>query len=244
MDVQLIAQAQFDPPSDVDWVPAPDDRPSQALIEFAGRACYQSWDRPNLATRANGDYVRHIVEVGHESVLEHSLATFYITGVSRSCTHELVRHRHLSYSQLSQRYVDDAYRAPAVEPAAIAAIPAAHEAYLRAIQEAQYSYGMIVDELTKAGLKRKAARSAARSVLANATETRIVVSGNYRAWRDMLRKRLDPSAEIEIRTLAGAIFSQLYHVAPDVFVDLVPRNSLWVNGKYAGEVKDVEVKKT
>ena len=70
----------------------------QALAEFAGRACYQSWNKPNPATATNAGYLRHILEVGHLSVLEHGTATFYLTGVSRSLTHELIRHRHFSYS--------------------------------------------------------------------------------------------------------------------------------------------------
>ena len=79
----------------------------QALAEFAGRACYESWHKPNPATATNAGYLRHILEVGHLSVLEHGSVTLYLRGVSRSLTHELVRHRHLSFSQLSQRYVPE-----------------------------------------------------------------------------------------------------------------------------------------
>ncbi|MER7167245.1 FAD-dependent thymidylate synthase, partial [Micromonospora sp. NPDC000207] len=79
----------------------------QALAEAAGRACYQSWKKPNPATATNAGYLAHILEIGHLSVLEHGSVTFYFTGVSRSFTHELIRHRHFSYSQLSQRYVPE-----------------------------------------------------------------------------------------------------------------------------------------
>ena len=75
------------------------------LAEFAGRNCYQSFDRPNPATRENKDYLKHIIDVGHESVLEHASVTFYIE-TSRSVLTELERHRHLSFSVVSQRYVD------------------------------------------------------------------------------------------------------------------------------------------
>ena len=78
-----------------------------ALVEFAGRACYQSWSKPNPRTATNESYIQHIIDVGHFSVLEHASVSFYITGLSRSCTHELIRHRHFSYSQLSQRYVPE-----------------------------------------------------------------------------------------------------------------------------------------
>src|SRR5258706_4986057 len=103
--VRLIGWTHFEPPDDVPW--STDAEGGQALAEFAGRACYQSWDKPNPATATNAGYLAHILEVGHLSVIEHGVATFYLTGVSRSFTHELVRHRHLSYSQLSQRYVPD-----------------------------------------------------------------------------------------------------------------------------------------
>src|SRR5689334_3139685 len=93
--VQLIAKTEFIPPADVPWETDTDG--GQALAEFAGRACYQSWSKPNPATATNAGYLRHILEVGHLSVLEHGQVTFYFTGVSRSFTHELIRHRHFSY---------------------------------------------------------------------------------------------------------------------------------------------------
>src|SRR5262249_12043524 len=100
---QLIAKTEFFPPEDVPW--STDADGGQALAEFAGRACYQSWRKPNPSTATNAGYLRHILEVGHMSVLEHGSVSFYITGISRSLTHELIRHRHFSYSQLSQRSV-------------------------------------------------------------------------------------------------------------------------------------------
>lgn len=103
--VQLIAKTEFTAPADVPW--STDADGGQALVEFAGRACYQSWDKPNPRTATNAGYLQHIIDVGHFSVLEHASVSFYITGISRSCTHELIRHRHFSYSQLSQRYVPE-----------------------------------------------------------------------------------------------------------------------------------------
>src|SRR5947209_1071046 len=103
--VQLIAKTDFLAPPDVPWTTDADGGP--ALTEFAGRACYQSWSKPNPKTATNASYIKHIIDVGHFSVLEHASVSFYITGVSRSCTHELIRHRNFSYSQLSQRYVPE-----------------------------------------------------------------------------------------------------------------------------------------
>ena len=103
--VQLIAKTEFLAPPDVPWTT--DAEGGSALVEFAGRACYQSWSKPNPRTATNAGYIKHIIDVGHFSVLEHASVSFYITGISRSCTHELIRHRHFSYSQLSQRYVPE-----------------------------------------------------------------------------------------------------------------------------------------
>src|SRR5690554_5126308 len=115
MRVTLIGQTTFDAPDHIPWLP--DETATQdgaeALSEFAGRACYQAWERPNPKTAHNVDYLANILKQGHESVLEHGSVSFYIEGVSRSLTHELIRHRHLSFSELSQRYVN-VEEAPAV----------------------------------------------------------------------------------------------------------------------------------
>ena len=100
----------------------------QALAEFAGRACYQSWSKPVPATATNAGYLDHILQVGHLSVLEHSSATFYITGISRSVTHELIRHRHFSLLAALPA-LPAAGRRRVVEPAIIAADPELHEIF-------------------------------------------------------------------------------------------------------------------
>lgn len=112
--VQLIAKTEFlAPRTSVEHR----RRRRPALVEFAGRACYQSWSKPNPKTATNAGYIKHIIDVGHFSVLEHASVSFYITGLSRSCTHELIRHRHFSYSQLSQRYVPRRTRTSSCRPA-------------------------------------------------------------------------------------------------------------------------------
>lgn len=188
------------------------------LSELAGRACYESFSRPNPATASNDAYLANILAQGHYSVLEHSSATFYVTGVSRTLTHELVRHRHLSYSQRSQRYVDES-QSGFVTPAALERYPALGMALEEHHKRSQALYAHIYHELKRDGVVTKEARGAARAALINATHTGIVVSGNMRAWRDFLSKRLHPSAEIEIRTLATAICIQLQHIAPSTFQD-------------------------
>ncbi|HZD98502.1 MAG TPA: FAD-dependent thymidylate synthase [Micromonosporaceae bacterium] len=219
----------------------------QALAEFAGRACYQAWHKPNRSTATNSGYLRHILDVGHLSVIEHASATFYITGVSRSLTHELIRHRHFSFSQLSQRYVP-AGDAAMVEPAVIAADPELHRIFTAATDASIAAYRELLAGLERrlatggadlavdgtapavdgtapatgsATVRRKQARQAARSVLPNATETRIVVTGNYRAWRHFIAVRATEPADVEIRELAIACLRQLQRIAPNVFGDFV-----------------------
>jgi thymidylate synthase (FAD) len=223
LSVQVIAQTQFTPPADVPWETDVDG--GQALAEFAGRACYQSWDKPNPATATNQGYLRHILEVGHLSVLEHGTVSMYLSGVSRSLTHELIRHRHFSYSQLSQRYVPER-NAAFVEPSVIAEDPDLHERFLAATGAAVAAYTELLEGLEKrfadvpnATLRRKQARQAARAVLPNATETRIVVTGNYRAWRHFVAMRASEHADVEIRELAIACLRELQRVAGNVFGD-------------------------
>ena len=223
--VQVIAATQFFPPADVPW--STDAEGGEALAEFAGRACYQSWTKPNPATATNAGYLRHILEVGHLSVLEHGSVTFYLTGVSRSLTHELIRHRHFSYSQLSQRYVPER-DAAVVEPDVIAGDPELHAEFSVASQAALASYTKLLEGLEKkyadepnATLRRKQARQAARAVLPTATETRIVVTGNYRAIRHFVAMRASEHADTEIRALAVAVLRAVQGVAAGAFADFV-----------------------
>lgn len=223
LSARVIAYTHFDPPADVPW--STDTDGGEALAEFAGRACYQSWKKPNPVTATNQGYLNHILEVGHLSVLEHGTVTFYLTGVSRSLTHELIRHRHFSYSQLSQRYVPER-DAAMVEPDVIADDPELHELFTKAGEQSLDAYTNLLEALGKKfadvespTLRRKQARQAARAVLPNATETRIVVTGNYRAWRHFVAMRGAEQADVEIRELAITCLRELKRVAPNVFAD-------------------------
>ncbi|KHO21618.1 FAD-dependent thymidylate synthase [Mycolicibacterium setense] len=225
--VQLIAKTEFQAPPDVPWSTDADGGP--ALTEFAGRACYQSWSKPNPKTATNAGYIRHIIDVGHFSVLEHASVSFYITGISRSATHELIRHRHFSYSQLSQRYVPE-NDAEVVVPPGFEDDPELVEIFTTAADASRATYTELLARLeakfmgdqpsgNSAVLRRKQARQAARAVLPNATETRIVVTGNYRAWRHFIAMRASEHADVEIRRLAIACLRELVEAAPAVFSD-------------------------
>ncbi len=198
--------------------------PAEVLPEVAGRLCYMSFAKPRPG--GHEAYLSHIKEVGHGSVLEHTVFNFIITGVSRSFTHELVRHRAgFGYSQLSQRYVDESV-AEFVEPACIADDPDLHQAWQAAMERAQEAYVKLVEGLQKKfasvedkTLRRKMARQAARSVLPNATETKIFVTANARAWRHFIELRCSEHAEIEIREVAARILEILRREAPSIFGD-------------------------
>lgn len=221
--IRLIARTEFLPPEGVDFVS--DAEGGQALAEFAGRACYQSWDRSNPATATNDGYLRHILQVGHLSVLEHSTATFYLTGISRAVTHEIIRHRHFSFSELSARFVPPGGPV-VVEPDAVARDPALHRRFAAAAEAAATAHGDMLAALEAAAehspdgtLARKQARQWAVGLLPAATRTALVVSGNYRAWRHFVGMRATEAADVEIRTLAVGILRLLQDLAPSVFAD-------------------------
>jgi thymidylate synthase (FAD) len=220
--VQVIGRTEFSPPTGIPWETDADG--GQALVEFAGRACYEAWDKPNPATATNRGYVQHVLQVGHLTLLEHSTVTVYLTGLSRAVAAELVRHRHLSFSQLSPRHVPEP--AAVVEPAAVAGDPVLHERFLAAADTALAAYTELLEGLEdrfadapNAPLRRKQARQAARAVLPGALETHLVVSGNYRAWRHFVGVRGSESADPEIRAVAVACLRELQQVAGNVFDD-------------------------
>jgi thymidylate synthase (FAD) len=189
------------------------------LPEQAGRLCYLSWMRPNPKTRTNRGYLANILFKQHYSVLEHSTATIYIDGVTRNFTHELVRHRHFSYSELSQRYVD-ASGLGFVEHPGLASIDEEERKRLKqSVTTAFNVYGSIVHDLIRKGKDRKKARQAARHSLPSGTETKILVTGNMRTWREMLSKRLSPEADEEFQQVAALILAEMKRIAPNTFQD-------------------------
>src|SRR5690349_9138239 len=222
--VTLIARPEFLEPEHlrVQW--QGDASPGERLAEFAGRVCYMSQHNP--ANRSTAEYLENIKKQGHGSVLEHAVYVLLIEGISRSCSHELVRHRAgFGYSQLSQRYVDESHAAFVIPPALLGdatleaewerQVAEAQAAYVRGVAGLMQRYAWITDKVHR----RKVAREAARSVLPNATEVKIVVSANARAWRTMLELRTSEGAELEIRRMAIACLRLLQHEAPALFSD-------------------------
>ena len=229
---------------------------SELLIESGGRLCYMSFSKPRPG--GNKSYIEHILEVGHGSVLEHAVWNFVLTGVSRSLSHELVRHRAgMGYSQLSQRYVDESV-AEYIIPTVIDSDPQLKRQWLESIKKSHDTYCLLTGKLylkvcekayanyVKASVGdtpeepnftydewlssmpqelrttlRKEARQAARSVLPNATETKLMVTANARALRNFLELRAHPAAELEIRRVAMMFYDILVSEAPNIFGDYV-----------------------
>lgn len=225
LDVQLIAATSFHAPRGVEWEVDEGASDSEALVEFSGRACYESFDKPNPRTASNQAYLHHILEVGHDALLEHATATLYIRGLSRSATHELVRHRHFSFSQLSQRFVHPE-ETEVVLPKLIAEDEQLTRLTLQAADDARFVYEELLDALESkldqepnALLRKKQARQAARAVLPNLTESRIVVTGNYRAWRHFIGARATEQADTEMRQLAVTCLKLLREQSPVLFDD-------------------------
>lgn len=188
---------------------------ADGLAESAGRLCYKSWSRPNPKTADNKGYLRNIIEHQHFSVLEHASATFLIKGVSRSLLAELTRHRHLSFSVESQRYVDQTGRDPVIPPAARGTDAE------RIIADAYADAVDVYEQLVKlfGNLKHKQAREAARAVLPNCQPVDLIVTGNMRAWREVLTKRYHIAADAEIQELASELLMHLKLLAPNTFQD-------------------------
>ena len=200
---------------------------AEVLAEVAGRTCYMSFGK---GRKSNQEYIENILTSKHGSVLEHAVWNLLITGVSRALTHELVRHRAgFGYSQLSQRYVDEG-DARYVVPPLYQQEPALRSKWRETIDIVRKAYEELAEATTAYVQqqhpempprdRRKWARQAARSILPNACETKIFVSGNSRAWRHFLELRGSPHADTEIRILAVEIARVLTKESPNIFHDV------------------------
>jgi thymidylate synthase (FAD) len=183
----------------------------EQTIIAAGRTCYDSFDRSN--PESDSRLIARLIESKHESVLEHGWASFRIR-CSRVVSHELVRHRLMSVSQRSQRYVNES-DAEAVYPPEIDNCP--HKDYARgmydiAMNTAWNTYRSLIDS----GVPKQIARYC----LPNGTMTELVVSANYREWRHVCTLRTSRAAQPEMRILATKILSELKQLAPRVFADI------------------------
>jgi thymidylate synthase (FAD) len=238
VDLVAITQLMGSFPEEFGWE-SDSDVDLDSLPEFAGRLCYLSFGaggevdgHKTIAGRSsNQEYLDNIKKTKHGSVIEHSNFTFLFQGISRTLSHELVRHRHLSFSQLSQRYVDES-GVGFVCPPAILVHPNRHvysaweAACRKTVNEYSYLLYLLTPDPDAAGkvstAALKEARGAARSVLGACAETKIVVTGNTRAWRHFLFLRGAETADAEIRRLAFDVGMMLKDLAPASFSDWEP----------------------
>ena len=182
---------------------------AEQLIEKAGRTCYESQDKANGHPEV---LIKAIIKSGHESVLEHAVATFKINGVSRALTHQLVRHRLCSFSQKSQRYVkEDQFEF--VIPTSIKKLG---KDAIETFKTQMVSIQSMYEHWKSLGIKNEDARF----VLPNACTSEIVVTANFREWRKIAMLRCDKHAQWEIRYLAMKILWILRENAPSAFEDL------------------------
>lgn len=170
-----------------------------------------------LGKEPDGKSVFHAIQSGHESVLEHVSFTFYVSGISRACSHQLVRHRLASYSQQSQRYVNE-HSFDYVTPKSVADDSYAMSQYEWAMKVIQKVY----DDLVKHGVPKEDARY----VLPNGCTTSIIVTMNVRELRHFFGLRCCTRAQWEIRELANSMLSLCRDVMPELFVDAGPYCSL------------------
>lgn len=208
----------------------------EKTVATAAKLCYSSSDilslRDGLTDEKISDYISMLVSIGHESVMEHVSFTFGIEGISRACSHQLVRHRIASYSQKSQRYVNE-NGFDFITPPSIEAIPEAKSEFDRIISEITSGYEKVADLLTKyhadeliangtdentaLSKARKMANEDARFLLPNACETKIVVTMNVRSLFNFFRHRCCNRAQWEIRAVANEMLRLCLSVAPNIF---------------------------
>jgi thymidylate synthase (FAD) len=234
--IHVVGRPQFDLEEflaflsnpEMGWRRSPGASETEELVEAAGRVCYMSFGA-SQSDRTNPDYIRNLIEMGHESVLEHVNWSFVMTGISRALSHQLVRHRvGFAFSQLSQQYHDES-DAEFVPPSEIDGNPRAEAAWGRAVNASKDAYLEILDILergdfgTRSGLPmrevRRAIRSAARSVLPNATRTTLFVTANARALRHLFTVRGGTPGDSEMRDAVVELFRAVNREAPAIFFD-------------------------
>ncbi len=207
------------------WRPDQSATEQEKLVEIAARICYMSFGEKQCF-KPSREFLEEIISMGHESVLEHVGWSFLITGVSRSFTHQLVRHRAgFSFSQLSQQYCDQS-DINFIEPTQLAKIPYAQVIWHKAMENAKKAYREILENLQKIKLDdltnkeiRRAIFSMARSVLPNATETKILLTANARALRHFLKARGSILGDGEMRLFSAKLLDILQQEAPSLFLD-------------------------
>ena len=201
----------------------------EAVIASAARLCYSNASIDDLMLKTEDkektkEYIDMLMSLGHESPIEHVSFTFGIEGISRACSHQLVRHRIASYSQKSQRYVNET-QFEYVTPEVIASDPIIKAVYDETMQLLQGRYDSIraalVQKYIKSGVDvkdaGKKANEDARMILPNACCTSIVLTMNIRSLFNFFKHRCCNRAQWEIRDVADEMLRQCMEIAPNIF---------------------------
>lgn len=181
----------------------------EKLIEKIGRLCWKSEDK--TTEDSFYPFIQNLIRKNHESVLEHAVVTFKIEGISRACSHQLVRHRIASYTQKSQRYVDES-NFKYIIPEKIKESGIATRIFEEAMELNKVQYKVLRDLEFRS--------EDARSILPNAIATEIVMTMNFRSLRHFLKERLSSGAQSEIKKLAAIILNIMIEKAKTCFEDL------------------------
>ena len=201
----------------------------QDVVAYAAKLCYSKSDINDLIENQNEEkiekFINNLLEIGHESPLEHVTFTFGIEGISRACTHQLVRHRIASFSHQSQRYVDlkDTYKY--ITPPSIKEDDKINDYYDEINEMIFKKYkeltNMLEQKYIKDGLDKKSANKKAiedaRFILPNACETKIIVTMNVRSLHNFFKERCCNRAQWEIREVANQMLDICLDKAPLLF---------------------------
>ena len=186
----------------------------ERTVAAAIRLCYSASEigeiRDAIDDAEAARLIGKVLKLGHLSVLEHASFTFAIEGISRACSHQLVRHRMASFSQQSQRYVKMRDFQFVVPPS----VQGDAELLNRTMRDLQATY----DSLLSAGISAEDARY----ILPNAAETKLIMTANARSLLNFFELRLCTRAQWEIRQLAGMMLDEAKSVAPNIFANAGP----------------------
>lgn len=229
MNIAVIARPCFDYSAFADalsqdgmsWRRTPHAKDSEELVEVAGRMCYFSFGDAQ-SEKNNAHFIHDLLRMGHTSVLEHVSWTFLITGVSRGLSHQLVRHRiGISFSQLSQQFHDEV-DAKFVTPEQLDRCPRSKEIWQEAVESSREAYIRLKRTLELSGQfsDDRVVRSIARSVLPNATETKLIATANARELRHLIALRGSKSCEHEMRCFVVLLLRRLHNESSVLFSDL------------------------
>ncbi|MBF0327941.1 MAG: FAD-dependent thymidylate synthase [Nitrospirae bacterium] len=224
--------------------PAPEE-----TVAMAAKLCYSHSDIENLKGKIEAKdqlaFVEKLMKMGHMSPIEHASFTFAVEGISRACSHQLVRHRLASYSQQSQRYVSEESGFDYIVPPIIGEDKELKKLFIGLMNEAQMAYSQLVAKLNEKGVKGESANQDARFVLPNAAETKIIVTMNARELLHFFRQRCCNRAQWEIRRMAEEMLKLAKKTSPVIFQKAGP-GCLYApcpEGDYScGKIKEVRKK--